>query len=57
MKKSKPNQTIPKPVLMRVPKRAYQPSRKEQREEIDMPGMSYKETRQAFCRPFKFKTK
>ncbi len=48
--------TIQKPATMRLPKRSYQPNRKELREEVDMPGSSLQQARKAFLRPFKFKT-
>ena len=56
MTKINPEHSIQKPTCIKVPKRTYQPRRKELREEIDMPGMSYEETRKAFCRPFKFES-
>ena len=44
----------PDPVTMRVPKRTYQPTRKELREKMDMPGLSRRQARKLFARPFKF---
>ena len=41
--------------MMHVPKRTYQPSRKELTEEINLPGLSLHRVRKAFFRPFKFK--
>ena len=45
---------IPDPVDLPMPPRGYQPSKAEQEEEIDMPGMSEKQLREAFFRPFRF---
>ena len=39
---------------MKIPDRKYQPSRAELREEIDMPGLTLKQVRAAFMRPFRF---
>ena len=40
---------------MRLPKRTCQPSKAELREEFDMPGLSLRQARKSFFRPFKFK--
>ena len=42
----------PEPLIL--PPQGYQPSKAEQEAEIDMPGMSVKQIRQAFFRPFRF---
>ncbi len=55
MSKPKQKHSIQKPVTMRLPKRDYQPSREELREEVGMPGLSLDQARKAFFRPFKFK--
>ena len=55
MPKPKQNRPIQEPATMRLPKRTYQPSRKELKEEVGMPGMSLEQARKAFFRPFKFK--
>ena len=44
------------PTPLTVSDRTYQPSRKELREEHDMPGLSLADSRKAFARPFDFKT-
>ena len=56
MPKPKQKHSIQKPVTMRLPKRSYQPSRKELREEVEMPGLSLDQARKAFFRPFKFES-
>lgn len=56
MPKRKRRHTPHEPATMRLPKRDYQPSPKELREEVDMPGLSPKQVRKAFFRPFKFET-
>ena len=56
MPKPKQKHPIQKPVTMRLPKRTYQPSRKELREDVDMPRLSLDQARKAFFRPFKFMT-
>lgn len=38
-----------------MPPTDYQLSKVELEEEFDMPGMSFKELREAFFRPFRFK--
>jgi len=53
---TKKRKTIPKAVPMKMPKRTYQPSRDELREKVDMPGLSRRQMRRAFFRPFKFET-
>lgn len=53
-KQKRKSQPIPKPRDMPVRDRKYQPSRAELREETDMPGMSLKQVRAAFMRPFRF---
>ena len=44
------------PTPLTVNKPTYQPSRKELREELDMPGLSLDASRKAFTRPFEIKT-
>lgn len=44
------------PIPLTVNKPTYQPSRKELREEVDMPGLSLDASCKAFARPFDFKT-
>lgn len=56
MPKHERRHPIPEPVTMRLPKRTYQPSRKELREEVGMPGLFPEQVRKAFFRPFKFKS-
>lgn len=55
MRDMKKKLTDSRPVL-KVNKPTYQPSRKELREETDMPGLSREESQRAFARPFNFKT-
>ena len=50
----KPKVPLPEPRMMRVPDRKYQPKKAELEEEIDMPGMSDEQLREAFARPFQF---
>ena len=50
----KPNQKIPEPVELAIPESAYQPSKADQEEAIDMPVLSVKQARKAFTRPFDF---
>ena len=45
---------IPEPRDLPMPPEGYQPSKAEQEEEIDMPGMSDKRLRETFFRPFRF---
>ena len=45
---------IPEPVDLLMPPKDYQPSKAEQEEEIDMPGMSDEQLRETFFRPFRF---
>ncbi len=54
MSERRKEQPIRKPQTMRIPDRKYQPSRAEQREEMDMPKLSIKRAREAFMRPFRF---
>ena len=58
MKKSakKRNARIPDAETLQVPEATYQPSRKELREELDMPGLSLNDSRKAFAKPFNFKS-
>ena len=44
---------LPETVDLDVPPRAYQPSRAELKEEIDMPDLSLKKARKLFMRPFR----
>ena len=53
---TKRRKTIPKAVRMKMPKRTYQPSRDELRKKVKMPGLSLREARRAFFRPFKFES-
>lgn len=50
----KSEKPVQKPKDLAVKPSDYQPSRKELREDQDMPGMSDKEVRDVFFRPFKF---
>lgn len=45
---------LPDPVDLPMPPKGYQPSKAEQEEEIDMPGMSDDQLRETFFRPFRF---
>ena len=45
---------ISESVELAMPPRDYQPSKAEQKEEIDMPGMSDKQLCETFFRPFRF---
>ena len=45
---------IPEPRGLPMPPEGYQPSKADQEEEIDMPGMSEKRLRDTFFRPFRF---
>ena len=51
----RPRQRIPEPQTVTMPPTDYQPSKAELEEEFDMPGMSFKELREAFFWPFRFK--
>ena len=53
-KKGRTPQPVPEPRIVKVRARDYQPSKAELEEEIDMPGMSLKQMREAFFRPFRF---
>ena len=44
---------IPEPRDLPMPPDGYQPSKEEQEEEIDMPGMSEQQLRDTFFRPFR----
>lgn len=53
MKAEQPKkQEIPEPRPLKLKPRNYQPSKAELEEEIDMPGMTEDELREAFMRPF-----
>lgn len=45
---------LPDPVDLPMPPAGYQPSKAEQEEEIDMPGMTDQQLRETFFRPFRF---
>ena len=45
---------IPEQKTMVLPPKDYQPSKADMEEEIDMPGMSDKQGRGTFFRPFNF---
>ena len=47
---------VPDAVEVSVPKSTHQPSRKELREELDMPGLSRSASQRAFNRPFDFRS-
>ena len=44
---------IPEPRDLSMPPEGYQPSKADQEEEIDMPGMSDQRLRETFLRPFR----
>ena len=48
----RPAQQIPRPRQITLPPKDYQPSKANMEEEIDMPGLSDKQVRKTFCRPF-----
>ena len=45
---------IPAPSDLAMPREGYQPRKAEREEEFDMPGMSDKQLRETFFRPFRF---
>ena len=45
---------VPEQKTMVLPPKDYQPSKADTEEEIDMPGMSDKQVREMFFRPFNF---
>lgn len=47
-------QRVPEPKKATLPPKDYQPGKAELEEEFDMPGMSFKQMREAFFRPFRF---
>ncbi len=50
----KPPTRIPKPRPMVLPRNDYQPTKAEMEVETDMPGMTKKQVRAAFFRPFRY---
>ncbi len=50
----RPSARIPEPRTISVPRGDYQPTKAELEEEVDMPGMSADQVRDAFFRPFRF---
>ena len=48
-------QKLPDPVEVEMKPPTYQPSKVEQEEEFDMPGMTDEQIRAAFMRPIKVK--
>ena len=45
---------VPPSQILPMPPDGYQPSKAEQEEAIDMPGMSDEQIRETFFRPFRF---
>ena len=45
---------VPEPRDLSMPPEGYQPSKANQEEEFDMPGMSDQQIRETFFRPFRF---
>ena len=51
---NRPAERIPTPRDMPLPPKDYQPSKTDMEAEIGMPGMSDKQVRETFFRPFNF---
>ena len=51
---NRPAERIPTPRDMTLPPKDYQPSKADREAEIDMRGMSDKQVRETFFRPFGF---
>ena len=49
--KDRPNQPIPEPRTITLPKSDFQPSKADMEREYDMPGLSLDEIRSTFIRP------
>ena len=50
--KDSPNQPIPEPRTITLPRKDFQPSKSDMEREYDMPGLSLDEIRSTFFRPF-----
>ena len=51
MSKKRDNMELPEPADLHIRSNKYQPTKAEQEEETDMPGMSLRQIRAAFMRP------
>ena len=53
-KRTPKRRTAQEPRTLHIPPPGYQPSKAELEEEFNMPGISDKEVREPFFRPFRF---